>query len=144
MVKKLVIGALAVLIPLSVIATQQPGNEYGMSFAAVDTADTHKFRAVHCDSTQGTAHRYFHGYWSFINPCDNAATIVLYQLDGTTGAPSCSLTEYVSGGTCYEPKVLFDSCRVFVHGPGDSVRVTVVGDRDNTCNTYGGGSTTLP
>ena len=56
MVKKLVIGALAVLIPLGVIATQQPGNELGMTFAAVDTADTHRFRAMHCDSTQGTPH----------------------------------------------------------------------------------------
>jgi len=135
--KKLIIGALAVLIPLSAMAIQGPGNEFFHAWYAGDNADTHRLRAVDCDSTQGTPHDYFHGEWSFYNQSDSQAIIALYRLDGSTGAKSGSLIVNIPAGTCWNPAGLFDSCRVVPAASGDSVHVTVTGDNENACNVYG-------
>lgn len=142
--RKLLIGAAVLLLAVPLLATQQPGNEYFFAWYAGGNADTHRYRAAHFDSTQGTPHRYFHGEWSFYNQSDSQAIIGVYQLDGTTGAAACSLVINLPAGACWNPDALFDSVRVVPAASGDSVHVTVVGDRDNTCNHYGGGPSTLP
>ena len=136
-VKKLLIGAALVLVAGVVIAAQQPGNELFNAWYAGENVDTHRFRAVDVDSTQGTPHDYFHGTWSFYNQSDSQAIVALYRLDGSTGAKAGSLVVNVPAGTCWNPPALFDSARVFPAASGDSVHVTVVGDNENGCSVTG-------
>ena len=136
--KKLLVWGAAVLVLAAVAgAVDGPGNELFHAWYVGDNADTHRFRAVDCDSTQGTAHTYFHATWSFYNQSDSQAIIALYRLDGTTGAKECSLIVNIPAGTCWNPPALFDSARVVPAAAGDSVHVTITGDLRNGCDVTG-------
>ena len=151
--KKLLIGAAVVLVAAGAMATQQPGNELGYAVrlgrtgGAGDTA----FRAVdmigwEADTliTDSKNHHYFHGTWSFYNEGSTPIEVCLYRLNGTNGGVAGSLKVNIAAGLAWDCPILADSVRAYFASTHDTLNITVTGDRDNTCNQYGGGSSTLP
>lgn len=113
-------GALAVLIPLSVVAYET----YRYQTAAVCTNGDTGVRAQDMGS-----HNYFRGYWTAENWSNETARITVFYLNGTTGAPGDSLVYYVRGGATSAEIIYGDSLGVTNFDASDTVQVYCHGDR---------------
>jgi hypothetical protein len=120
-VKKFLIGAVALLLAVPLLATDYAYERH----VIVGTASCDSIRAT----DRGGANRFFDAYWTFVNPTANDARAVVYRLDGTTGAPTDSTTILIPAGATFVDYVYGDSCQFTNWDSAESCQVYMRGTK---------------